>query len=293
MKNYIKMITLLGIVTSFSAAYTMEETYAYGLRLQDEAYESENKNPLLHANNFSIKASYGYPAWKPVSDGNPICTTEGLVPVVAGYALLAESDDVKKEKILKMVHNTVGGGMPLTCNYIVKQNSGYSSCILFQPSRNPIPVFQSIENLFGDLLAGGASSLYGMRNKILLIQAILQGCDERKKNIIRMCDILIACAHDELKAKIPKELAFLIASYLPKCYTSTEDEELIEQARKKLNEAKSLLLNLEEEEQDLQSGRGIGQNAIDIGATDTWAWEKINGPVDPLLVFKFSSMKEK
>ncbi len=46
---------------------------------------------------------------------------------------------------------------------------------------------------------------------------------------------------------IPKQLVSLIVWYLPKCCTSAEDKELIEQARLKLDEAKqSRLKGLDE-----------------------------------------------
>ncbi len=259
MKNYIKIITILGIVTFVFTAYTMEETYSYAI----EKNESGGKNPLLHVNNFRIKASHGYPAWKPISDGNPICTAEGLVPILAGSALLIELDNVEKEKILEEVRDAVGKGVPLTCNYIVMPNSLFFLLaeINIQLGQNPTSVFQSIENLFGDLRIINTSSRGIIDNKILLIQAILQGCDKREENFIK----IVACMDD-----IPRELASLIAWYLPKCYTSTEDKELIKQARKKLNEeqfrlkllyeAKQLLLNLEEEEQCSKPGRGIKEN---------------------------------
>ncbi len=226
------MIAILGIVTSASPVYTMEETYSY----TTSENESGSKNPLLHVNNFKIKVSHGYPAWKPVPNDDPICTAEDLVPVVAGYALLEESDNVEKKQILKMVRNTVGGGTPLTCNYIVKPNSGYRSQVLLQPSRNPTPVFQSIENLFGDLQVAGTACAK-IDNKILLIQAILQGCDDRKKNSIYMYKILAACVHDKLGIEISTKLASLTVSHLPECYTSAEDKKLIKQARQKLGEA--------------------------------------------------------
>ena len=82
-----------------------------------------------------------------------------------------------------------------------------------------------------------------------------------------MCDILTACTHDRSGTEIPKELASLIALYLPKCYTSTKDAKLIKQARKKLNEAQqeqsSLALTLA-----TNHGRGRGIREYKNNSTD-------------------------
>ena len=256
MKKIVKMITLLGIVTSFSPAYTMEETsYLYW----------HSKNPLLHADNFCIKARNGPPFLKPIFDDDSICTDKSLISVVAGNALFEKSDNVEEEKILEEVRGTVGKGTPLTCNYIVMSDDrNVLPRIKIKFSQNSTSVFQSIENLFKNLLAGGASSLCGKRinNKTLLIQAILQGCDDRKKSLIRMCDTLTACTHDRSGTKIlPRELASLIASHLPKCYTSTEDKELIKQARLKLlDETKQLKVDMDTNSDNLTDCLSIDNN---------------------------------
>ena len=50
--------------------------------------------------------------------------------------------------------------------------------------------------------------------------------------------ILTVCTCDQLGIEIPKVLASLTVSHLSECYISTEDEELIEQARLQVEQAR-------------------------------------------------------
>jgi len=223
MKNHIKTVTVLVVVTSFFSAYSMEESNHFVVNTSTLG----RTNPLLRMHGVCTAAENGFPD-QLIPDNHQLYKDRGLALILSVLRLLGESDEVKSEETLKTICAAVCEGTPVTSKYVVKSKDGLCSVSIF-PSQIT-SIFTSVENLFKyPPWLAYPTAIKVDRNR-LWINAVFQG--ERKR--IEFLD----CIRGELKDKISEApiLTSIVLSYLPEYNVSAGRTVLIEEAKQKFDE---------------------------------------------------------
>ena len=229
MKNSIKIVAIVGIITSFFSVYPMTEEVDYLTR----EIELRKTNPLLKMSQLCIWHSGRHPrkGFK-VRKNDPLYTNKGLALSLTAARSFLELGKEENEKTLKTICDAVGEGTPVTSKYAV-QIDGFG---IF-PSQNFFSIFALGEDLAKKPKKYPWTRLNRLADKKrLLIKAIFQGYRNQQKKFARIRKKLIDGVRDELKIEIPEDLMSLIVSYLPEYYTSKESRALIKEAEQKFNE---------------------------------------------------------
>ncbi len=241
MKNTIKLTIIFGIVISFFPVYPMRHEVAL-----DTLGET---GKFLNESDFSIKRTT-YCNWENIPVDSPLYTDQGLPLVLTAVTLLGELGEDRRKKTLKTICDAVSKGMTsLISNFVVraKQSAAFDPVgIRIFSSQGPSSVFILAENLFDNppLFKDYLARIGRQRP---WMEAVFQGYDKRKKNSTFTCNVLAVCARNQLQVVISEDLLFLMVSYFPECYISTEDEEAIKQAKQKPDKEQQLLQRLNEE----------------------------------------------
>ena len=235
MKNSIKAIIILGIVTSFFSVYPMEvEPDYYSLDLS-----TLKGQDILSRNSFRADWRSKKPSIfckRPVPLEHPIHKDRALALILTALKVFEETDRVENEKTLESVCDAVRDGIPVMSHFVYKKKRISYVNLLFccnvnffvYHSESPISIFTPLEDFFARQFTG-PSELYGK-----WLGAVFQGHCKRQKEV---CKTLIAYkSGDEFKIKIPSDIASSIFSYI-------SEEVLIQEAKKKFDEEPRLLQN--------------------------------------------------
>lgn len=207
MKNSIKIITILGIATSFFPAHPMM-TPKYPLLKKKDL---KTVNPLSDMSD--LKISY-YCDGPKISENDPLFADRGLPLSLAIIKFCEEPDTAKNKQTLKAIYDAVSQGTPVTSKHHIQQNLE-KKLITIYPSQESIPIRKLVENWSKDKLL----------KKILLKATISLGEREQQERL--------AC---KLKSESRKNSMSEILSFLPESNVDEERIVLIEQAEQKFRE---------------------------------------------------------
>ena len=149
MKNTIKVIITLGIVTYFFPMYSMEnrpegELY-YSIKIKD----LKTINPLTDMSKLAIYQGFSQNTNSvSISGDDPLLTDEDLALRLAVMKVLAESDSEENNKTLEAIGIAVGRGMPIISKYSLFEHDYGDFWISFERSKfdaEPESVFTSTE----------------------------------------------------------------------------------------------------------------------------------------------------
>ncbi len=182
MKNVIKIITILGIVTSLSPVYSME-----GITVENAAIfpcsirkeDLKKINPLSNTNRFATYSGRPPRATR-IFNGNRLLTDEGLVLRLAAQTVLQGWNlSVNNSEILEKIGAAVSKGVLLYSEHDLPE-SPTSLLLEILPVQNPLckniktlSVFQNIENFFIEyILRGNLHITTHVNNKSLAKQEL-------------------------------------------------------------------------------------------------------------------------
>jgi len=241
MKNSIKIVTIAGIITSFFSVYPMTEGACYSTVIFELSKiklpkDMEKLNIWRRSRDFILGPK--------IKNSHPIYEDGGLALSLTAAKFFADKfspgkdlekwDEDESKQILKRIYDAVSEGTSVISNYAVETNDRLVFKIF--SSQSPISIFTVIENLakrkkysldmFGNLVG----------KKRRLIKAIFQGHCNRQKELVCMGNRLIDYLRGGLGIEVPRDLTFLIVSYLPEYYINKESRALIKEAEQKFNE---------------------------------------------------------
>ncbi len=147
MNNSIKIVTIVGIITSFFSVYPMTEVAYYSIG----KIELRKTNPLLKMSQLGIWHKGQHPRKGfDIKKDDPLYTDKGLaLSLTAARFFLKHLGEKEEKKSLKTIYDTVSKGTPVTSKYAVQiDNDIY--CGIF-PRRNPFSIFTVIEEVIEDI----------------------------------------------------------------------------------------------------------------------------------------------
>ena len=145
MKNFIKIIVTLGIVTSFFPMYSMEnrpegELY-YSIKMKD----LKTINPLTDMSKLAIYQGFSQNTNSvSISGDDPLLTDEDLALRLAVMKVLAESDSEENNKILEAIGIAVGRGMPIISKHFLSYGDSGISLVCGLSGAKPESLFTNI-----------------------------------------------------------------------------------------------------------------------------------------------------
>lgn len=210
MKNSIKIITVLGIVTSFFSVYPMEVKPDYYL-LDPSTLKGEN--PLDHSS-FRARWKKGKEASnvQAVSSEDLIHKDIPLALMLTALKVSKETSDEENGKTLETINDAVRNGIPLMSHFVSKTRKYFVNfCVCY--SKNPTSIFTSLEDYFARQPSSKQKKWF---------DTVCKGHNRREKEI---CSKLIAYGHGaEPKIEISYDIASLIFSFI-------SETDLIQQAK--------------------------------------------------------------
>ncbi len=176
MKNSIKIITILKIITSFFPVYPMMPREHYIL----EKESLKKVDPLSNMSGLKISRYYNGPS---IPDNDPLFADQELFLSLAIIKLYEKpEDEIENKQTWKAIYDAANQGTPVTSKHFIQQN--HEELIIIRPSQESIPIHKLIENWFKD--------------------------KPRKKDLLKACFYLgkckqqgqLACKCNKLKAEI-------------------------------------------------------------------------------------------
>jgi len=231
-KNYIKIIAILGMVAFVFPVYSAELSDFYKVSL----FDLKEQNPLLHQVDICCGPS-------PVSSEHPLHEDRALALTLTAAKVLQVEDEEENEETLQTVCRAVCEGAPVTSEWIVRGKDEISH-VLILPSKEPTSIFTLVEDLVKNPPL--FFTTYNGRKKGLWMEAVFQGHRERQEKFANECNELRTIINDQLKNKISEDLINLIVSYSSKYYTDAKETALIKQAQQKFDEEQQAQPSLNE-----------------------------------------------
>ena len=194
MKNSIKIITILKIITSFFPVYPMMPPEYRLLKKED----LKTVNPLSNMSGLKISYFLNGPR---ISDDDPLFADQGL-PLSLAIIKLCEKpeDEIENKQTLKSICDAISQGTPVTSKHRIQQNLE-KKLIIIRPSQESISIRKLIENWFKEK---------PRKRKLLEAYICLGKCKQQEKQ------------KAEISTKVPPELIPIICSSLS---NSNVDEE--------------------------------------------------------------------
>ena len=236
MKNSIKTVTILGIITSFFPVHPMELAPQpfYCLRTED----LKKINPLsdmnklsIYPNRFAVPRDTGLTS---IPNDSPLFAQEGLALKLTAIKYL-EKPDVQT---LEVIRTAIGKGIPITSEHYVTPNVDVKYIRIFPSPTTPISVFESIKNWLKCVDKTPYVPTNGTINQNIvseLITIIFRDEHKRQEGFVRIRKEWRDYIRNKLKINIPKDLMHLISLYLSE-HNNEKRRALIKQAEQEFHE---------------------------------------------------------
>jgi len=205
MKNIIKIITVLAIVTSFFSVYSMEEsdktTTIREHPWSEGFFYINDLNSIPDMMKLPLHPSYGGPtSFAPDLSDN-------LTLVFNAIKVIKELQKERQEKILQKIHDDLSQGLPTSLYYTVSK-SHFDPIGWIKHSQKPIPLNTIIQDWFKDTNFDKQEKKEAYN---CLISTIQQG---QSSYTLKISNILITCILNKFKIEIPEVLATFLLSFV-------------------------------------------------------------------------------
>jgi len=223
MKNIIKIITVLAIVTSFFSVYSMEES--------DKTTTIRNpfltKAQLFHVENlnfFQTMEEMRTLQLRSIEQKSSGTTVPGELILLLNAIKLIENPYTRdKCEILNAIRQEAAA----TFNYKVLLDSVFFNVGRIEYSQDPVPLYTSTKNWFQSSLnkknQAQEKNLSRQKSFKDITFAIIKG---KSKNKNEKSGVLATCILNKFEIKIPEVIADFIVLLLPECNSDEEEREL-------------------------------------------------------------------
>ncbi len=225
MKNSVKIITILGIVTSFFPVHPMMPG-VYCL----EKRTLKTVNPLSDMSDLKISRFFKGPR---ISDDS-FFADKGLALSLAAIKILEEPNKAKNKKVLETIRSSISQGAPVNSNTRIIESKWINYRVTVIAASEFYSVFNSIEYWIT------RKGFMGKDKKNAIFTAIFQGERERKERLTYIRDELSTDIYDKFAIEVPTDVLFIILSCLPGFNVDENRTRRIEQAEKKFHEEQQL-----------------------------------------------------